>query len=280
MKLRSVHIAVLTVVFIFGGIGLSMLAGLWQSESSKVPARYTSGEFAGEANPADIRGSYSFGDVASAFDVPAEVLVEAFGFGVAENAEGLQIKLFEDVYGIVDGKEIGTDSMRLFVALYLGRPYTPEEDTGLPAQALRLLAEAGKLAPESAAELREMYAVELTGAAGPAAVAGVAGDQSAGTGEGTFEGSTGGASADDLIAAAEAAAQEEAAAESEDTAIKGKTTFRDLMEWGLSEAEIEGIIGMPFGPPTQALRNFFLDRGLEFSTYKDALQERIDQKRE
>lgn len=274
MKLRSPQIAILTVVFIFGGIGLSMLAGLWQSESSKVPARYTSGEFAGQANPADIRGSYSFADVAAAFGVPADVLVEAFGFGSAENPEGLQIKLFEDVYGIVDGKEIGTDSMRLFVALYLGRPYTPEEDTGLPAQALRLLEEAGKLELSRAAELHELYAVDMTGKAGPA------GDQSAGTGEGISEGSTEGASADDLIAAAEASAQEEAAAESEDTAIKGKTTFRDLMEWGLSESEIEEIIGMQSGLPTQALRDFCLDQGLEFSTYKDALQELIDQKRE
>ncbi len=251
MKLRSVHIAVMTVVFIFGGIGLSMLAGFWQSESSKVPATYTSGEFAGQANPADIRGSYSFGDVAAAFDVPADVLVEAFGFGAAENAEDLQIKLFEEVYGIVDGKEVGTDSMRLFVALYLGRPYTPEADTGLPAQALRILEEAGRLEPDRAAELREMYAVEVTGAAGAAGTA-------------------------ELEEAAGAAAEEEATDESVDTAIKGKTTFRDLMSWGLTAAEIEEVIGMPLGPPTQALRDFFLDQGIEFSEYKDALQERID----
>ena len=287
MKLRSVHIAVLTLVVMFGGIGLSMLAGLWQSESSKVPATYTSGEFAGEANPADIRGSYSFADVAAAFDVPAEVLVEAFGFGAAENAEDLQIKLFEDVYGVVEGKEIGTDSMRLFVALYLGRPYTPEEDTGLPAQALHILEEAGRLEPGRASEFRAMYAVELTGLSGPAdGLSGPAGaaepadaDDDSQTGV-AAEGGAEGASAADLIAAAEAAAKEEAEAESEDTAIKGKTTFRDLMDWGLTAAEIEEIISMPLGPPTQALRDFFLEQGMEFSTYKDALQERIDQKRE
>src|SRR6056297_2501878 len=103
MKLRSPHIAVLTIAFMFGGILISMLGGLWQSESSKTPATYTSGEFAGQANPGDIRGSYTFADVAGAFDVPVNALIQAFGFEDAENPEDLQIKLFEEVYGIVDG---------------------------------------------------------------------------------------------------------------------------------------------------------------------------------
>src|SRR6056297_713177 len=160
MKLRSPQIALLSLIFVFGGILVSMLTGLWQSESSKVPATYTSGEFSGQYNPADIRGSYSFADVASAFGVPADVLVEAFGFETYENPENLQIKLFEDVYGVIDGKEIGTDSMRLFVALYLVRPYSPEEDTGLPMNAIQSLLEEGKIDQTTASEYRKEYAVD------------------------------------------------------------------------------------------------------------------------
>ncbi|MCF7914720.1 MAG: hypothetical protein K9L66_06115 [Spirochaetaceae bacterium] len=250
MKLRSPQIALLSLVFVFGGILVSMLAGVWRSESSKVPATYTSGEFAGQYNPADIRGSYSFADVAVAFDVPADLLVQAFGFETYENPDDLQIKLFEDVYGVVDDKEIGTDSMRLFVALYLERPYTPEEDTGLPLRAVQSLLEAGKIDLERASEYRQEYAVDISGRIGSDAAAVAA-------------------------AGAETADPESA----EDTTIKGKTTFRDLMNWGLTAAEIEELIGMPLGPPTQALRDYFIEQGVEFSEYKDKLQKLIDIKR-
>src|SRR6056297_385788 len=190
MKLRSPHLAVLSLLFVFGGILVSMLAGVWQSESSKVPATYTSGEFAGHYNPADIRGSYSFADVATAFDVPADLLVQAFGFESYENPEVLQIKLFEDVYGVIDGKEIGTDSMRLFVALYLGRPYTPEEDTGLPLRSVQSLLETGKIDSERASEYRQEYGLDISDRIGSAAVAiGAAdGETVAGAAEGTPEG--------------------------------------------------------------------------------------------
>ena len=257
MKLRSPQIALLSLVFVFGGILASMLAGLWQSESSKVPATYTSGEFSGQYNPADIRGSYSFADVASAFGVPADILVKSFGFETYENPEDLQIKLFEDVYGVIDGKEIGTDSMRLYVALYLARPYTPEEDTGLPLRAVQSLLEAGKIDPESVSEYRQKYSVDISVRLGSDAAATVAAAGEAAVGEGV------GATTD-------------GAAEAEDTTIKGKTTFRDLINWGLSQAEIEEVIGMPLGPPTQALRDYFIEQEVEFSEYKDELQSRID----
>ncbi|HKK65496.1 MAG TPA: hypothetical protein VJ967_06545 [Clostridia bacterium] len=258
MKLRSPHLAVLSLLFVFGGILVSMLAGVWQSESSKVPATYTSGEFAGQYNPADIRGSYSFADVASAFGVPADILVKSFGFETYENPEDLQIKLFEDVYGVIDGKEIGTDSMRLYVALYLARPYTPEEDTGLPLRAVQSLLEAGKIDPESVSEYRQKYSVDISGRIGSDAAATVAASV-AGSVEATGESSAGAVTG-----------------EAEDTTIKGKTTFRDLMNWGLSEAEIEKVIGMRLGPPTQGLRDYFIEQEVEFSEYKDELQSRID----
>jgi hypothetical protein len=66
--------------------------------------------------------------------------------------------------------------------------------------------------------------------------------------------------------------------EVEETTIKGKTTFRDLLEWGPTEAEIEEIIGMPLGKPTHALRDFFIEQGVEFSAFKDELQDLIDTK--
>ncbi len=257
MKMRSPLIAILTILFIFGGILISMATGFWRSESSKVPATYASGEFAGQYNPGDIRGSYSFSDVASAFDVPVKVLLQAFGFEGVENGASLQIKVFEEYYGVVDGREVGTDSMRLFVALYIDRPYTPEEGTGLPNRAVELLRAREKLDSEHAKEIARSYSVELP--------RGIDGDGSTGT------------AVESLGSTASTASAEES---EEDHSIKGKTTFRDVMEWGLTREEIEEVIDMPIGAPTQAMRDFFMEKGMEFSQYKEELQRIIDERGE
>jgi hypothetical protein len=141
MTLRSKHIAPIVLAAFLIGIGGTIIFNLWQTTSSKVPATYTSGEFAGEFNPGDIRGSYSFGDIEEAFSVPVAGLAEAFGVEDSENPAALLCKGLEDMYGQVDNGEIGTDSVRWFVALYTGLPYTPEEDTLLPFPALSVLQE-------------------------------------------------------------------------------------------------------------------------------------------
>ena len=54
---------IIIFVFIFGGIAITSVTGYWQTSSSKIPAKYQGGEFAGQYDPADIRGSYSFGEI-------------------------------------------------------------------------------------------------------------------------------------------------------------------------------------------------------------------------
>ena len=261
MKLRSVQVAALAIVFVFGGIFISSLMGVWRTESSKIPAAYTSGEFAGEYNPADIRGSYTFEDIAEAFDVPVRDLSEAYGFDKYDNPAALQVKIFEDTFGEIDGKEIGTDSVRLFVALYLSRPYTAEETTGLPFKAIELLESRGLIDEAAAAELRLKYGVE------PGAAAEKAAEKAA-------------APVESLEAAAAENTAKSTPEEGSDEvpAIKGKTTFQELLDWGLTREEIEDVIGMPMGPTNQAVRDFFIEQGVEFSPFKDALQKRLDEK--
>ncbi|MGB8983706.1 MAG: hypothetical protein WCC12_17690, partial [Anaerolineales bacterium] len=65
MTLTSKPLAFILFIIMFGGIAVSSALGWWQTESTKVPAAYTEGEFAGQANPADIRGSYTFGDISN-----------------------------------------------------------------------------------------------------------------------------------------------------------------------------------------------------------------------
>ena len=78
MTLTSKPLAALVVFILFGGIFFSSLMGWWQTESTKEAATFTGGEFAGQANPADIRGSYTFGDVNKNFGVPLADLAVAF----------------------------------------------------------------------------------------------------------------------------------------------------------------------------------------------------------
>ena len=109
--------------------------------------------FRSQADPGDIRGSYSFGDVEKAFGVPAAVLAEAFGFAGRPAGE-IKAKDLEETYaGKTGALEVGTDAVRLFTAAWIGMPYEPEADTGLPARAVELL-EGRSLHPATSALIR------------------------------------------------------------------------------------------------------------------------------
>jgi hypothetical protein len=104
----------LIVTILFGGILFSSALGWWSTVSSKTPATYTEGEFAGQADPADIRGSYTLGDIERNFDVPMEVLAQAFAVQ-SDDLAAFQVKSLEEQYA-ESPVEIGTSSVRLFVA--------------------------------------------------------------------------------------------------------------------------------------------------------------------
>lgn len=237
-KINSILLAPVVVALFFGGILVSMAMNLWVTESSKIPARYTSGEFAGTANPADIRGSYSLADIEENFGIPVAVTARAFGAETWPNPADFKAKDLEALYeDVPEGIEVGTDSVRLFVARYLGQPYEPEETTKLPRSALNELK--AKLAP---ADLKAMEKFALE----------------AGSNPGSGTGSTGGEETTEA-----------------DRAIKGNTTFNDLLSWGVSRSTIETIMGMKIDAASVTVRDFCIDKGLEFSDYRAALQAAI-----
>ncbi len=57
MSLNSKKLAILILAIMIAGIAASKIGGFWNTESSKTPAKFSKGEFSGEFNPADIRGS-------------------------------------------------------------------------------------------------------------------------------------------------------------------------------------------------------------------------------
>jgi len=66
--------------------------------------------------------------------------------------------------------------------------------------------------------------------------------------------------------------------ESSDTTVKGKTSFADLLEWGVDQEAIEQVLGMPLpAAPGMTVKDFCTENGLSFETVKPALQAEVDQ---
>ena len=240
MKIGAKGIATVVIMTILGGIVLLMALGLWKTESEKVPVKFSTGEFAGMANPADIRGSYSFADIEKNFAVPAEVLAAAFALDTSRiPAQEYLVKNLEELYGeVADGAgEIGTDSLKWFVSLFTGLPYTPAENTYVPRTVVEVLQTEDKLSDtEVLARLEEKSIEPLL----PNTVPGTA-----------FETVSG-------------------------TVIKGNTSYADMISWGVSQQNIEEILGFPLESKTANIRDHLIANDLDFSVIKVKLQALVD----
>jgi hypothetical protein len=124
-------IAVFVVAVIFGGVGIAKIGGWWITDTVRQPVSYVSGELEGLPNPADIRGSFTLGDVSRFFEIPLDSLIRALNLVNAD--ENFRLSSFEGLTGeLEDGGEIGTDTVRLFTARYAGLDYVPEKAPGFP----------------------------------------------------------------------------------------------------------------------------------------------------
>ncbi|MFC1917657.1 hypothetical protein ACFLXH_03290 [Chloroflexota bacterium] len=246
MKIQNRLLGLTVLIVIFGGIGLSMAFNLWHTESTKVPITFQEGEFTGEYNPADIRGSYSLGETSDLFKIPLPDFVTAFGLEAIDNPADFKMKDLETLYASLDEVEIGTDSVRVFVALYAGLPYTLAESTYLPQPAVDILKT--KVADLSEAQIafldNNSVSISDFGMTSPP------------------EETEPSSSEDHEV--------------STERIIKGKTTFGELLEWGLSEEDIEAIIGEKIPAEDITARDFIVEKELEFESIKETLQSKID----
>lgn len=135
------------MIILFGTVFITLAFGLWKTTSSKIPAIIQSGENQGEYNPADIKGSYTFSEISQVFQIPIEDITAAFSI-TSQDADTFKCKDLESIYSSDDGREIGTDSVRLFVALYKGLPYGLNDTTYLPESAQEILLSVGNMTEE------------------------------------------------------------------------------------------------------------------------------------
>ncbi len=252
MKLRSIPLAISIFIILFGGIGLSTALNWWQTESSKIPARYVEGEAAGEFNPADIRGSYSFGDINKNFGIPLEDLQTAFRLPAGGDVSAFQVKSLEDLYADLP-VEMGTVAVRLFTAFYNGLPYdlAANTDTFLFPEAAAVLNSNGNMTPDQADFLvAHTFTDDLP-----------------------LPETTAPEPTPEEQVAPEPSATEHVAPEG---SVTGKTTFQDLIDWGVKKEAIEETLGEAIPEPTMIIKDFATSKGLEFSTLKTNLQALLD----
>ena len=58
--------------------------------------------------------------------------------------------------------------------------------------------------------------------------------------------------------------------------MKGKTTFGELIQWGVPQETIETLIGASLPEPAMTLKDYASANGLNFETLKPALQAEVD----
>ncbi len=149
MKLKPQTTVVFSILFVLAGILVSWALGWWQTESDKTPERLEAATETGEAgayDPADIRGSYTLEEISRFYGVPLEDLADAFTVDRGR-AAAFKVKDLETVFPDPES-EVGTSSMKLFVAWYKGLPYELKEESFLPAPATAILREKAALTPE------------------------------------------------------------------------------------------------------------------------------------
>jgi hypothetical protein len=222
---------------LFLGIGTSMVSGLWNS-GDKIPSRYDDNEL-NPYDPQSISGSYSFAAISEYFNIPIDVLYEAFSISDTFDPADFKAKNLGSIYEPME-TEIGTEAVQAFVALYNGLDYELV-DVFLPNDAVRLIFE---------------HNTSLTA------------DQNAYISTHTItvipldpEDVT--LSEDDEV--------------STDFAVKGPTTIQEVLDAGMTKAEFEAIVGTSVTFTNATVKDFCIEKGLSFSEIKIALQEAVNQ---
>lgn len=252
MKIKSTSLGLIVVIILFGGIFGSSAFNMWKTESVKVPKQFSEGEFTGQYDPADIRGSYSFDDVSSAFNIPIEDLKNAFGLSAEIDTSIFKNKDLAELYG--DLGEIENASVKLFVALYTRLPYEMDEETYLPTPAVEILKTKGSLTQDEIKYFdSHMIDIDRLSQNEIAESSDKNNDNTASNTQGTNE--------DHSI---------------EDKLVRGETTFKEVLDWGVSKEIVEKIIGGEIPDTNIVIRDYCRDKGLQFSIVKENLQNEID----
>lgn len=243
MKLKNQWLVIAIFVIVFGGVFVFDSLGMWKTESSKEVSKISEGQFAGEGNPEDIRGSYSFNDIDDNFDIEPAILAKAFNIQ-SDDPGSIKAKDLETLYtDLGDDMEIGTGAVKQFVASFKGLPYEGEDY--ILSSTIAVLKEHDKWSDELESQFSELI-IEVD-EMNPKSVEY---DQSIDS---------------------NAQNSEESADHEEVIGIKGKTTVSDAISYGITMEQIEEVLGVEVTNENMLIRDICEQNGLSFSSVKDKL---------
>ncbi len=152
MKVKPQIVIAIVLVILAAGVGYAAFSGAWATNSSNGNGT-GDGDGTGEGN--GIRGSSTFAQISSEYGIPEEDMLDAFGI-TDQDTDTVTPGSLTDIY---PDQEIGTGSVRLFVAFYLGEEYDLTGDANLLEQGVQMLVDKGTLTIEQQQYL-ELHTVQ------------------------------------------------------------------------------------------------------------------------
>ncbi len=241
MKIKSIHILLAIIIIIGGGILLASELDLYNTTRVKSPKKTAEGIY----DIIDMRGSHTLEEIEKYYQLPASSVIEAFGLRADTDPTLFQLKDMKEIFKPVEleGEEyiVETDTVKVFTSLYFKIPYVSDETFYLPEKTVNYLIENDKLTGEEKEywqghtfKLEYLDSKYLT------------------------------ASEFSKIVVEEA----------EGLIVTGRTTIQELLDNGITEEKFEEVIG--FKVPDNksvSVRDFIIDKGLEFGEVKDRFAE-------
>ncbi len=269
MKLKNSHIGVLIVLILIGGIYVAKGFDLWATESEKIPVKLSEGVGAGTYDPFDIRGSYTFEEIARLFEIDITLLAEAFQLGDADAANARQSKELEALYGeLPGGVEIGNESVQVFVAI-MKELDIDGADAYLPTSAVQVLLRVNSKRSDEILAYLESHQVDVTVNSDTAAIASE-GNLETASDESTTEENAASTSEGNIASSSKGSVENTSEGENE-LRVNGNTTFSQVLDFGISKEQIETILDAKMPPENQSVKSYCTDNGLSFSVVKEAL---------
>ena len=236
MVLNSKLLMLIIPAVLITGIGASMMAGYWNTGSDRQPTRYQD-DTLNPYDPQSISGSYSISEISTFFNIPTDVLYEAFNISNTFDPNIFKAKNLGSIYKPTE-IEIGTEALQAFVALYNNLPYTLV-DVYLPEGAIALVLNHNINLSDDQKTYLSTHSAHVI----PLDVSKVTFSEEVTTSE---------------------------------FAVKGFTTIQEVIDAGLTKKEFEMISGVKVSYTNQTVKDFCIEKGLSFSEIKVALENAVN----
>jgi hypothetical protein len=235
MVLNSKLLMLVIPAILITGIGATIITGIWNTGSNRQPTRYQD-DTLNPYDPQSISGSYSISEISTFYNIPTDVLYEAFSISNTFDPKIFKAKNLGSIYEPTE-IEIGTEALQAFVALYNNLPYTLV-DVYLPEGAIALVLNHNINLSEDQKTYLSSHSIHVI-PLDPSKV--------------TFS-------------------EEETTS---GFAVKGPTTIQEVIDAGLTKTEFESITGEKVSYSNQTVKDFCIEKGLSFSEIKVALENAV-----